>query len=341
MLNQFSPNEEIIVQNYGFYIGNDNLFDSSEIIKILNSLPTSTGDIVIMQGFKIPSIDFIEVIDISNRPHNYGDLFFDEGHHTPEGNFAYAARIFQHLQKNNFYNDKYIEQTKSQLETRTLQNNLNLSAEVAEKLTEYKQTLTDFYNANFPRPKIGSIVMNCNPFTLGHRYLIETAASQVDVLVVFVVQEDISVFPFDDRLELIDKETADIENLAVIPSGQFIISSLTFTEYFNKSELQDRTIDCSIDVNLFGQEIAPCLDIKVRFVGEEPFDQVTRQYNESMKAILPRYGIEVIEIPRKEYGGEAISASRVRKLLENKDWVEIEKLVPETTLEYLKNKFEQ
>ena len=34
---------------------------------------------------------------------------------------------------------------------------------------------------------VGAIVMNCNPFTMGHRYLIETAASQVDRLYVFVL----------------------------------------------------------------------------------------------------------------------------------------------------------
>ncbi|MDO4191499.1 MAG: adenylyltransferase/cytidyltransferase family protein, partial [Bacteroidales bacterium] len=40
----------------------------------------------------------------------------------------------------------------------------------------------------------GCIVMNCNPVTKGHVYLIETAAKQVDTLHVFCVKEDASVF---------------------------------------------------------------------------------------------------------------------------------------------------
>jgi [citrate (pro-3S)-lyase] ligase len=110
---------------------------------------------------------------------------------------------------------------------------------------------------------------------------------------------------------------------------------LTFTDYFNKSELQDRTVDPTRDVELFGRHIAPALGITVRFAGEEPLDKVTRQYNEAMRDILPRYGVEFVEIPRREEAGEPISASRVRKLLEAKDFDGIKRLVPDTTFEYL------
>ena len=44
--------------------------------------------------------------------------------------------------------------------------------------------------------KVGCIVMNCNPFTSGHRYLIEYALKNVDYLFIFVVEEDQSVFLF-------------------------------------------------------------------------------------------------------------------------------------------------
>jgi [citrate (pro-3S)-lyase] ligase len=82
------------------------------------------------------------------------------------------------------------------------------------------------------------------------------------------------------------------------------------------------------------------LHIDVRYAGEEPFDPITRQYNNSMRNILPRYGIEFEEIPRKETDGDPISASRVRKLLEERNFDEIGKLVPETTLKYLLGKFQ-
>ena len=181
--------------------------------------------------------------------------------------------------------------------------------------------------------------MNCNPFTLGHRYLIEMALEQCDFLIIFVVQEDKSIFPFEDRLRLVDECTADIVNKEVIPSGKFIISSLTFSEYFNKSEMQDRTIDPSLDVTVFAREIAPCLHITKRFAGEEPNDSVTRQYNETMKRVLPEYGIGFVEIPRAEMDGKVISASDVRALLEKRDFDTIGKIVPDIVYNYLWEKF--
>lgn len=191
------------------------------------------------------------------------------------------------------------------------------------------------------RPAVGSIVMNCNPFTLGHRYLIEYAASRVERLYIFVVEEDKSIFPFADRIELVKKGTADLKNVTVLPSGKFIISQLTFSGYFNKAELQDSTVDPSMDVELFGKEIAPSLGITIRFAGEEQLDNVTRQYNETMARILPHYGVDFQVIPRKETDGEVISASRVRKLLGEKNFTAIKKMVPETTFNYLFEKVRQ
>ncbi len=181
--------------------------------------------------------------------------------------------------------------------------------------------------------------MNCNPFTLGHRYLIEKALEQCSFLILFLVEEDKSFFSFEDRLKLVDEGTKDIPNLAIIPSGRFVLSSLTFSDYFNKSEMQDRIIDTSLDVTVFAREIAPCLHITKRFAGEEPFDNVTRQYNETMRRVLPEYGIEFVEIPRKEGEDGAISASRVRKLLEKRDFDGLKPLVPDSTFSYLLKKF--
>ncbi len=187
------------------------------------------------------------------------------------------------------------------------------------------------------KPIVGAIVMNCNPFTLGHKYLIETAKSQVDFLYIFVVEEDKSIFAFKDRLKMVELGTSHLKNIKVLPYGSFIISSLTFSSYFEKANLKGNTVDTTLDVETFARQIAPCLDITVRFVGEEPLDPVTWQYNQSMKNILPQYGIELREIPRKEEGGEVISASRVRGYLQEKKWDELAKIVPNTTYEYLKN----
>jgi [citrate (pro-3S)-lyase] ligase len=181
--------------------------------------------------------------------------------------------------------------------------------------------------------------MNCNPFTLGHRYLIETAASECVHLYIFVVEEDKSEFKFADRIELVRKGTADLQNITILPSGKYIISQLTFTDYFGKSELQDKIIDTSFDVKLFAEKIAPVLGITTRFAGEEPLDNITRQYNASMERILPQYGLEFKVIPRKELDSHPISASRVRQLLKEENFNEIARLVPLTTLEYLVENF--
>ncbi|MBO4780211.1 MAG: hypothetical protein J5497_06205 [Selenomonadaceae bacterium] len=181
--------------------------------------------------------------------------------------------------------------------------------------------------------------MNCNPFTLGHQYLVEYAASKVIKLYIFVVEEDKSEFPFADRIELVKHGVKHLSNVEVLPSGKFIISQQTFSGYFNKASLQDVTVDSSEDVEIFGKEIAPTLGITIRFAGEEPKDNVTRQYNETMKEILPRYGVEFCEIPRKTFGDEPISASKVREALKTGDFDKIRNLVPETTLLYLRGRY--
>jgi len=161
----------------------------------------------------------------------------------------------------------------------------------------------------------GSIVMNCNPFTKGHRYLIEYASGRVDNLIIFVVEEDKSFFKFTDRIELVKDGTSDLANVTVIPSGKFIISSITFPGYFNKEAPDSFTINAASDLETFGKFIAPTVNITQRFVGEEPNCHITRQYNEQMHKYLKPLGINVIEIPRVETEGKAISATLVRNYI--------------------------
>ena len=181
--------------------------------------------------------------------------------------------------------------------------------------------------------------MNCNPFTYGHEHLIEYAAARVEKLYIFVVEEDRSEFPFAERFELVKAGVKEFRNVEVLPSGKFIISQKTFSGYFNKAELQNVAVDSSEDVEIFAKEIAPTLGITIRFVGEEPEDTVTRQYNRNMKNILPRYGIDFCEIPRKEISGEIISAKSVRDALKVGDFDKIKKLVPRTTFDFLCRKY--
>ena len=190
---------------------------------------------------------------------------------------------------------------------------------------------------------VGALVMNCNPFTKGHRYLIETAARACDHVFVLVVEENLSRFSFRDRLMLVKQGTADLSNVTVIPGGRYAVSDLTFPSYFTKDDKVAHA-HAAMDAELFANVIAPSLGVQRRFVGTEPNSVVTAIYNETLQERLPKYGIGVIEIPRLEMGGHAVSASRVRELLDlgtESAWEEIRSLVPETTYDYLQKNARQ
>ncbi|MDY3620561.1 MAG: triphosphoribosyl-dephospho-CoA synthase [Prevotella sp.] len=177
----------------------------------------------------------------------------------------------------------------------------------------------------------GCIVMNCNPFTLGHRYLIEQAAKQVERLYVMVVKEDCSIFAYTERKAMVEQGVADIENVSVIDGSDYAISRATFPTYFMKRLDDAADTQMLLDLDLFRRHIAPALGATVRFVGTEPTDQLTRRYNQLMHEALK----DVREINRLEKDGNAVSASRVRKAMEEGDMNTIRQLVPPTTLPYI------
>lgn len=183
----------------------------------------------------------------------------------------------------------------------------------------------------------GAIVMNANPFTLGHKYLIEEAARKVDKLIVFVLEEDRSYFSFKDRISLVKKNCA-LSNVIIVPSSVFMISSATFPTYFLKDkEIIDKE-QAKMDVEIFARYFAKPLNIAVRFVGNEPLDKTTNMYNDVMHNTLPKFGIKLWVIERKKVGHEIISASKVRKYLQENEWDKLEKIVPRSTYEFLKRR---
>ena len=181
--------------------------------------------------------------------------------------------------------------------------------------------------------KIAALVVNCNPFTLGHRHLVERAASENDFVHLFVVSEDISFFPFADRYNLIKEGCADFSNVVLHQTGSYMISSAVFPSYFLKDEMAAIEAQAKLDLAIFTQ-IAAAAGITRRYVGHEPFSVVTGKYNEIMRDKLPLAGIECIVLPRKEHGGAPISASSVRKLLHDGCIEDTKALVPETTYRY-------
>ena len=184
---------------------------------------------------------------------------------------------------------------------------------------------------NTTPPRGGVVVMNCNPFTLGHRYLIEQAAKQVERLYVMVVREDCSLFAYTERKAMVEQGVADIENVNVIDGSDYAISRATFPTYFLKRLDDAADTQMLLDLDLFRRHIAPALGATVRFVGTEPTDQLTRRYNQLMHDALK----DVRETDRLEKDGYAVSASRVRKAMEEGDMNTIRQLVPPTTLPYI------
>ena len=195
---------------------------------------------------------------------------------------------------------------------------------------------------NLPAQKhtgnIGAAVMNCDPFTLGHQYLIETAAKDCDHLYVFVLSEDKGYFRATDRLEMVRHGTEHLSNVTVLPTGPYLISSATFPTYFLKNRDQAEQIHCQLDVEIFVRYFVPAVTITTRYVGTEPLSKLTSQYNEVLKTQLPQQGIDVVEIPRLSIKDTPVSASAVRKALEDKDLQALRSLVPHTTVTYLKDK---
>ena len=182
---------------------------------------------------------------------------------------------------------------------------------------------------------VGAAVMNCNPFTLGHQYLIETAAAACDRLYIFVLSEDKSMFSAADRLELVKKGTAHLPNVTVLTTGPYLISSATFPTYFLKERDQAQTVQCLLDIEIFCKYFVPRFGITHRFVGTEPLSAMTDMYNQALLTHLPQKGVEVRLIPRKETDEGPISATKVRSLLGSNQPEEVAKLVPETTFAYL------
>lgn len=188
-----------------------------------------------------------------------------------------------------------------------------------------------------PAGKRAALIMNCNPFTLGHKALIEKAATENASVVVLVVSEENSVFPFAVRKQLIEKGLKEYNNILVTSGDKYVISAATFPSYFTKGEAAVLA-QTRLDATIFAKYIAPALTIQKRYVGDEPYCNTTKAYNEALLEVLPSFGVEVCQIPRLTAKATAISASEVRSLIRRNSaeaMIKIRELVPDTTYEYL------
>ena len=280
----------------------------------------------------------IDMEDILDRPHTLGEIFVDWEHFNYRANHLMADAMYRQLapvltadapapaphSPNRELKMKAIQKMQ-----KTALDHFSTKSDIIAWVKEARHS--DFDGCG----KIGAVVMNCNPFTYGHQHLVRQAASMVDGLYVFVVEEDKSFFRFSDRFAMVSRGVADIGGrIHVVPSGKFIISSFSFAEYFAKEEAVTPP-DPTVDVVLFGSVIAHSLRITHRFVGEEPFCLTTNEYNDTMMFLLPDMGVEMHVIPRLENDREAISATAARRALRDNDMDTLRRLTPPTTMEIL------
>jgi [citrate (pro-3S)-lyase] ligase len=296
--------------------------------EIIKRLPIKPGDVVVLitddygclsrdNNITPFTEDIIRVnaVPFFQRPHDMGEVFVDQAHMNGGGNQKYAEIIFEALEKNNAFE----KNTPS----------FNAADRVAYAFPlpddpELKAFLVGL-NPFRRRGTNGAVIMEANPFTLGHRYLIEYAAKSVDNLYIFVAGDDRGFFPLEDRIDLARKGVEGLKNVLILPGGRFILSHSAYSR--NEAAL-------SAAIDLLGSKIAPILNLSVLFAGE-PADKAASRYSEIIKPLLPKYGVRYEDIPRKGINGDIISAELVRELIREGDYKRISALVPESTLLYL------
>ena len=296
--------------------------------------------------YDLPNKTFVirdkgKIIATGSAEGNILKYFFSSDEYQGQGLMGSIYNsLLNHLLENN-YNSFFVF-------TKPCNKNIFLSLGLKEVYSTSRVSLFEggFYNyqkwisavKNNLSPKSGvrgAIVVNTNPMTLGHKYLIELSSKKVEELLVFVVEEDISVFPFKDRLNIVKEELKDYKNVVVIKGGPYIISRGTFPTYFIKKKDDMLDIYTELDGSIFAKKIAEDLEIDIRFFGEEPIDIVTLNYNNTLKGILEDSSIDVDIVKRKQIGDTIISASYVRNLLKNDKVEEAYKYLPKATINYL------
>lgn len=183
-------------------------------------------------------------------------------------------------------------------------------------------------------PKVASVVINANPFTLGHKYLIERASKDSDIVVVFVLSSENSLFSFEERISLVREGVEDFKNVYIVSGGDYIVSFTTFPSYFLKSSDDEARFQTEIDANIFKNWIVPSINISSRFLGEEPLSPVTLLYNKTIQEILSD-DIDIHIVKRIKKSERIISASLVRQKIAENKLSEISELVPPSTFNFI------
>lgn len=292
----------------------------------LVSTPMKPGDVAVLyvDNLQIPgveSIDLTDVLDRNNVP--AGWLLNQPLHGNHKVNQIYADELFDRMVRGGVLTSKASKE----------ESKISVTREFAVNTLYLDVYYDDFH------PKegevVGSVGMHGNPFTLGHRYLIETASKQVDRLFVLMIEDELGLFSYAERFAMAVEGTKDLPNVRIVTGGPFQATRNVFREYFVQVEPSDIRESAVVDTQIFAEAIAKRLGITRRFLGDERHNPKMQFFNELMKEMLPDYGIEVIEIPRAQAGGRSISASLSREAAANGDRETLLANVPKSTLKFL------
>jgi len=203
---------------------------------------------------------------------------------------------------------------------------------IQTEISAIKQKMQSKWGQPLESLDIASMVVNCNPITAGHLGLIQLVAEKHQKMVLFVVEEDRSMFSFKERISLVYLATQAFENVLVLPSTKYIVSSLTFPGYFLKSMDEKEEEHARLDAIIFKNYFMKELNLAKRYVGTER-DPFMIKYNAILKAAL---GDQLEIISRFLKNGVPISASIVRELILNNRLEEALAYVPEATRSLLR-----
>ena len=291
----------------------------------MTSTPMKPGDIVVMhldnRTFpKTEPVDIMDILDEHNAPCGW---FLDlPVHCNHKANQLFADDLYERMVR-----DGVLEGGTEQGDRRTM-------------LSREKAVNSLYLDLHFNRFRLkegetaGSIGMHGNPFTLGHRYLIETASKQVDHLFVLMIEDDLGIFSYAERFAMAVEGTKDLPNVRIVAGGPFQATRNVFQEYFVRVAPTDMKESAMADTLIFAEIIAKRLGITKRFLGDERHNPKMQFFNELMKETLPAYGIQVIELPRAQAGGRSISASLARTAAAEGDQETLLQNIPETTLKF-------
>lgn len=263
--------------SYGVYAYAAVITDISYIFELIKKLPLEDGDIILYVStivsncykffHNLENIYEYNLTSFFERPHAYGEIFIDNIHIANRGQILLGNAIYDSIKDNLDNNlNRNLIQNNSKNFNLTIDSILDIKK--CDELNNYIKYLKE--EKVQTDGVVGCIVMNCNPFTFGHLYLIEKACTYVDILYIFCVEEDESIFKFNERFDLLIENTKHLKNVKVLKSGKYIISFLTFNSYFLKENYQDIIIDATCDLEIFCKYIAPILNISIRFAGTEP-----------------------------------------------------------------------